>query len=319
MLRYILMAFVLAVALSGPAKADAARKWDVGCRDGGYLRGMGLSDVWAAMDAIGISRVEVKVQNDLSCPGLFENGKTPYRLDTTQACQQLRKKLAEKKKSIAAFCCVATLEKGKSDEDSVAWIEKIAEAARDLGRPVIMIPIVGGGFSDEEFVERATAFVKKLVPIAERYDVQITLENLGHYWNRREILEPVLKAVPTDRFGLALDITNMYWFGHPLSKLYDLATTFAPYVRYVHVKNVKYPEEKREVQRPEGWQYGKYTAPVREGDVDFRRIIAILRKAGYRGDLTLEDDSLGKFDAAGRKKVLRDDVKLLREIIVEME
>ena len=319
MLKVLFVACVLAVTLPAVMRADTAKKWDVGCRDGGYLRGMGFSDVWAAMDAIGISRVEVKVSGDLSCPGLFENGKTPYRIDTTQAVQQLRRKLAEKKKSIAAFCAVVRLEKGKSDEGNVEWIEKIAKAAVDLGRPVIMIPVVGSGFSDEEFVKRSIGFVRRLAPIAERHGVQLTLENLGHYWNRREILEPVLKAVPSDRVGLALDITNMYWFGHPLSELYELAATFAPYVRYVHVKNVKYPEEKREVKRSEGWQYGRYAAPVKEGDVDFRRILTVLGKAGYRGDLTLEDDSLGKFDAAGQKRVLQEDVQLLRDIIAEMK
>ncbi len=318
-MKFVIAALVLAPVVCCAAEIETGRNWDVGCRDGGYLRGMGLSDVWAAMDAIGISRVEVQVQRDLSCPGLFENGKTPYRIDTPQAVQQLSQQLAEKKKSISAFCTVARLQKGKSDEDTVAWLEKIAKAAVGLGRPVIMIPVVGGGFSDEEFVERATAFVKLLVPIAERHDVQFTLENLGHYWNRREILEPVLKAVPSDHVGLALDITNMYWFGHPLSKLYDLAATFAPYVRYVHVKSVNYPEDRREVQRPEGWEYGKYAAPVKQGDIDFRRIITLLSKAGFRGDLTLEDDSLGKFDAAGQKRVLREDVQLLREIIAEMK
>jgi sugar phosphate isomerase/epimerase len=318
MLRFFLAMFALTLASAVAMKAGAAEKWDVACRDGGYLQGMGLSDVWSAMEAIGISRVEVRVSEDLSCPGLFENGSAPYRIDTPPARGSLRQKLAEKKKSIAAFCAVVRLEKDKSDDAAVEWIEKIARAAIDLERPVIVVPIVGGGFSDEEFVERATGFVRRLVPVAERYEVQITLENLGHYWNRREILEPVLKAVPSDRVGLALDITNMYWFGHPLSKLYELAATFSPYVRYVHVKNVNYPEERREVQRPEGWQYGKYAAPVKEGDIDFRKIIALLSKAGYRGDLTLEDDSLGKYDAAGQRKVLREDVQLLREIISEL-
>jgi sugar phosphate isomerase/epimerase len=305
------------VALNAASAGEIVKEWNVGCRDGGYLRGMGFKDVWAAMDAIGISRVEVAVEEDFTCPGLFEDGTAPYRIDTPEARRKLRKKLDEKKKSIAAFCAVVSLGKDKSDEEAVAWIGKIAAAALDLGRPVIMVPVVGRGFSDEEFVKRGGELAKKLAAVAERYDVQIALENLGHYWNRKEILEPVLKAVPTNRVGLALDITNMYWFGHPLSEIYELAENFAPYVRYVHVKNVQYPDEKRDVQRPEGWEYGKYAAPVREGNIDFRKIVAMLRKAGYRGDLTLEDDSLGKFDAAGQKKVLQDDVQLLREIIAE--
>jgi sugar phosphate isomerase/epimerase len=317
--RFLVLAFALALPLFFAITAGAARNWDVASRDGSYLQGMGLKDVWTAMDAIGISRVEVRVSNDLSCPGLFEDGEAPYRIDTAQARQRLRRKLAEKKKSIAAFCAVARLEKGKSDEDTVEWIEKIAKAALDLGRPVVMIPVVGSGFSDEEFVKRATGLVQKLAPIAQRYEVQITLENLGHYWNRKEILEPVLKAVPSDRVGLALDITNMYWFGHPLSTIYELASTFAPYVRYVHVKNVRYPEEKRQIQRPEGWQYGKYAAPVKEGDIDFRKIIALLKDAGYRGDLTLEDDSLGKFDAPGQKRVMGENVQFLKQIIAEIK
>jgi len=319
MLRLVIIASAMCVAWNAAIAGETGKQWNVGCRDGSYLKGMGSKDIWAAMDAIDISRLEVSVEEDLACPGIFENGAAPYRIDTPEARQRLRKKLEEKKKSIAAFCAVVSLGKDKSDEESAAWVEKIAIAAVDLDRPVIMVPVVGRGFSDEEFVRRATGLAKSLCVIAERHDVQIALENLGHYWNRREILEPVLKAVPTNRVGVALDIANMYWFGHPLTKLYELAENLAPYVRYAHVKNVKYPDDKKEVQRPEGWEYGKYAAPVREGDIDFRKIGAALRKAGYRGDLTLEDDSLGKFDAAGQKKVLQDDVQLLREIIAGMK
>jgi sugar phosphate isomerase/epimerase len=317
--RFARRGLVIAVALALCGAAAAAEKWQVGSRDGGYLRGMGCADVWSAMDALDITRIEVAVSGDLSCPGLFENGTTPYRIGSPEDCERLRQKLAEKKKSISAFCAGVGLEKGKSDEANLERIDRIAAAAALLGRPVIMIPVGARGFSDEELVERAVAFVKGLAQIAERHNVQLTLENLGHYWNRREVLEPVLKSVPTNRVGLALDITNMYWFGHPLSHLYELAETFAPYVRYVHVKSIQYPEDKREVRRTEGWEYGKYTAPVRQGDIDFHRIITLLGKAGCRGDLTLEDDSLGKFDADGRKKVMRDNVQFLRDIISRME
>src|SRR5262249_32750165 len=145
--------------------------------------------------------------------------------------------------------------------------------------------------------------------------VQIVIENLGRYWNRPEILEPVLRESTPERVGLLLDITNMYWYGFPLDRIYELTRQFAPFVRYMHIKNIRYPADQRNKQRPPGWEYGKYAEPVRTGDIDFARILDIVAKTGYVGDLTIEDDSLPHFDANGKKKVLADDVDYLRDLI----
>jgi sugar phosphate isomerase/epimerase len=107
----------------------------------------------------------------------------------------------------------------------------------------------------------------------------------------------------------------MYWYGHPLDKLYGFAETLAPYVRYCHAKNERYPDDQKNVQRQPGWEYGKYAVSIRDGDIDFRRILRIYAKGGFKGTVTIEDDSLGKLDEAGKKKTLIDDVKFLREII----
>ena len=73
---------------------------------------------------------------------------------------------------------------------------------------------------------------------------------------------PLMEAVPDDEVGLALDITNMYWFGYPPAKIYELAKTFAPHTRYAHAKNIKYPPAEREKQRTPGWQYSKYAEAI---------------------------------------------------------
>ena len=96
-----------------------------------------------------------------------------------------------------------------------------------------------------------------------------------------------------------------------LFSIYELANHFAPYVRYVHVKNVRYPEDQREVRRPEGWEYIKYAEPVKSGDLDFGKIIAFYYEAGYRGVLTLEDDSLGKYKMPELQEVHKHDVELV--------
>jgi len=310
--------FLLGVA--SPA-ATAPPKWDVGIRDP-YLRGFGAPDVWSAADAIGVSQIEAVVNQKMACPYLFEKNGAPYNIGTPEGRAKLKARLAERNKKICAFCAVPSFRKGGSDQPAVEWIGKVAEAARDLGVPVIMVPVPGGnGLSDEEFIARGKRFLGALVPVAERTGVHIALENLQLYWNRLEVVLPVMRSLPSERVGLACDIVNMYWYGHPLNKIYDMAEAVAPYVRhYCHAKNERCPPDKKNVQRRPGWQYGKYATSIREGDIDFRRILNIYAKAGFRGVVTIEDDSLGHHPTPeGKKKVLIDDVKFLRSVIAELE
>jgi sugar phosphate isomerase/epimerase len=311
-------AFPAALLVLGIAvlKADAADagSWGVGIRDV-YLPGLREPSVWAAAKAIGVRRLEVVVDKALTCPGLFEDGAKPYRIDTPENRRILMKALADHEMAISCFCAGIGGGGDGPARDSVQWITQVAEAASDMKVPIVMIPLGYGAKSDDQFVQQSIELLRLLAPVAKRTGVQLAIENLGKYLNRREVVLPILKAVPTGQIGLANDIANMYWFGHPVDMLYDLAKDVAPYVKYVHVKSIKYPADKRDVQRPPGWEYGRYAEPVRTGDIDFKRIIGIYAAGGFKGDLTIEDDSLGKFDADGKRKVLIDDVKLLREII----
>ena len=64
-----------------------------------------------------------------------------------------------------------------------------------------------------------------------------------------------------------------------------------------------------------GWEYGKYNSPIYEGDIDFRRVLKLLRKAGYKNDLCIENESLSKFPAAQRREVLAKEVRYLRKLL----
>jgi len=319
----LMIGALLAAVCVGASQADAAEplynnlKWDVGIREV-YLPGLKQPDVWTAAKAIGVRRLEVVVDKDLACPRLYEGRAKPYRIDTPANRKKLSHALKKHGIEISCFCAVIG-GKDAPNDGHVEWITRATEAAAEMKVPVIMMPLGYRAESDEAYIAKSIRFLKALVPVAKRTGVQLTVENLGHYLNRHEIIVPIMKGVPTDQVGLANDITNMYWFGHPIDTIYDLAKAVAPYVRYVHVKNIKYPSDKRTVQRKPGWKYREYAEPVRTGDVDFRRIIGIYAAAGFKGDLTIEDDCLGKFDAEGKRKVLIDDVKLLREIIKEVD
>jgi sugar phosphate isomerase/epimerase len=109
---------------------------------------------------------------------------------------------------------------------------------------------------------------------------------------------------------------NFYWFGHPLNEVYGIYEKFAPRAFHTHCKNLRYPEDKRNVRREMGWGYKDYAAPVYDGDIDFRRVAAILRKADYRGDLCLEEEYLKirKIPETEQPAVLKREIALLREI-----
>jgi len=289
----------------------------VGIRDG-YLKSMEYKDVWTAAKAIGVGRIEVEVTPELKCPNLYEAGGSIHQIDDPASIDRLRKAIQQHKLTINAFTTVIPLAGEKSPQQIQEWVSQVAKVAQQLKVPVIMMPLIAKGIEDDQFIMKAKEFVKPLEAVADQTGVQLTIENLGHYLNRQEILDPILESLDTKRVALTLDICNMYWFGHPLPKIYELAEHFAPYVRYAHIKNVAYPEEQKWSQRPEGWEYSKYTEPVRTGDLDFKRIVGFYYQAGYRGDLTLEDDSLGKFKMPELREIHRQDIQALRRIIDEL-
>ncbi|HOA75347.1 MAG TPA: TIM barrel protein [Phycisphaerae bacterium] len=309
------------VAESAATRPDS-RKWEVTIRDP-YLRDIGEDTVWAAAKSVGITRLECVLDENLACPYLLEKGAAPYRIDTEENRKILARKLESEGMSIGCFAMVVRLATPVDEQRAAEWIVRAAKAAPGVGCRHIMLPVAivdekGEKVSDERFVTVGRRFVRALDRIAAETGVQLMLENLGHYWNRPEILLPVLRESEPDRVGLLHDVCNMYWFGHPLDKLYSLTQEVAPFVRCVHVKSVKYPTDRRNQQRSPGWEYIKYAEPVPTGDIDFGRILAIYARAGYVGDLCIEDDSLGKFDAAGKKKAIADDVAFLQELIARL-
>jgi sugar phosphate isomerase/epimerase len=286
----------------------------IGIRDG-YLKSMGYKDTWSAAKAIGVRAIEIDLNTDLSCKNLYEADGSGHSIANAAGIQKLKETLKSWKIEVSAFCTVIPIAGEMTPEQVQHWVAATAAGAKELKVPIIMMPLIARGIEDREFIERAQQFVKPLERIAEDTGVQLTIENLGHYLNRKEILEPILKSFRVRHVGLALDICNMYWFGHPLPVLYELAEFFAPYVRYVHVKSVKYPEDQREERRPEGWEYMKYAEPVPTGDLDFSRILKLYYRAGYRGPVTLEDDSLEKYQMPELRQVHIRDRQSLENIV----
>jgi len=300
----------LASATGGGCSAAPAREWPVTCRDV-LFKETGQPDCWAAMALLGIDGAEVDVNPEMECNSLSWPAKK-YSLATEDGIKQVKDAFAEHRRTIAAFCMHNRLDERLEQE--VEWTRKLVKACGALGVSVIRIDVVPRKTKPEEFLPFAIQACRRLCAVAEGTPVRFGIENHGKITNDPEFLDRLFDGVGSTKLGLTMDFLNFYWFGHPLESLYGIYEKFAPRAFHTHCKSVRYPEDQRNVRRTMGWEYGKYSAPIYEGDIDYRRVAALLRKTGYAGVLCLENECLRKFPAAERTGVMQKEIALLRSV-----
>ncbi|PWU17810.1 MAG: hypothetical protein C5B50_10480 [Verrucomicrobia bacterium] len=299
------------LGLESPILASSSKKWPVGCRDL-HLKTAGKPDSWSCMNALGAECTEVDVAQNMTCVHLFHpNGK--YVLASQDGIKRLKDDVGAASCRISAFMMSNELDKDLDKE--LEWTRRLVKVAVDLGVNAIRIDVVPRTIKGkDEFVAFAIKACKQLCQIAEGTPVRFGVENHSTLMNDPVLLQRLFDGVGSEKLGMTLDCANFYWWGHPLNHLYSLYEQFAPRVIHTHCKNIHYPEDKRNIKREMGWEYSKYNCPLYEGDIDFKRITSILRKANYAGDLCVEDESLGKFPEAERGDVVRKEIAALKAL-----
>lgn len=295
---------------AGALTEDSTTSWPVTCRDA-MLRHTGQIDSWSALAAVGADGLEVAVNPDLSLPGLFHPEQSYSAAD-----DESRAVLAAACKQ--AGCRITALAMfnrfDERPEEEIDACVRTARAAHALGILAIRIDVVPRQIAREEFLPFAVRTLSAVMEQTEETGVQFAIENHGNTTNDPEFLAALFEGVGSPRLGLTLDTGNFYWFGHPLSKLYEIYEQFAPRAFHTHCKSINYPAEQRDKQRPMGWEYGKYHVPIDRGDIDFARLIAILRRAGYSNDLCVENEMLGRLEPAEATATLAGEIRMLREL-----
>lgn len=294
-----------AAGASGPGA-----RLPVGCRDA-LLKHCGTADCWEALHGVGAESVELTVSDDMTLGQLPHP--QPYALDTPANIRRLAADAKAAGIRPTALCMANKFDLRPDLE--VELITKSAQAAQALGVKAIRIDIAARKKTEPDaFLSLVVDVLKRTMAAIEPTGVSLGVENHGRTTNDPEFLGKLFAGVGSPRLGLTLDTGNFYWFGHPLSKLYGLFETFAPRVMHTHCKSIRYPADQREAQRPIGFEYAKYNCPVYEGDIDFRRVVATLKRAGYTNDLCIENESLGKFPEGERSKVLAREIAFLKEM-----
>jgi sugar phosphate isomerase/epimerase len=280
------------------------------CRDV-MLPPTGKKSTWSALRAVGSEGVEVQVADDLSLPNLF-HPERKYTLATAAGVRQLAADAKAAGQRITAFLLANQFD--ARPEFEVKWCADVARLAQELGVPAIRIDAVPAKLPKDEFLKVAIDTLTKVMAATESTGVNFGIENHGKVSNDPAFLKAVFDGVGSKRLGLTLDTANFYWFGHPLSKLYQLYEEFAPRTFHTNLKSIHYPAAEREKKRPMGWKYVEYACPIDEGDIDFARVVAILQKAGYRGDLCVEDEFVaGRSPAEATRRVAKQ-IELLKRV-----
>jgi len=325
-IKSLLSAITLSVLLLAPDAFSADKNTEsspmevIVCNP--LLQQLGMASTWDAAKAVGVKAMEISVKSeDLSCASFFVGQEKPYRLDSIENAKKLRKDAQANGIRIPVLCSRIQLDAQTTTAPELS--KKLIEIAPHVGAGLIYFPIVTDSYTkttidDDLFVKNSIAILNDLVKHGEKYNVDIAIENLSVYWNRPEVTRRVLKAFTPEQFNLCLDPTNLYWYGHPRSKIYDIVNEFMPRTKHFHAKNVAHPPEKIDTVRPVGWEYGKNSVPVAKGDINFKTIIPQLYKSGYRGYVSIEDDSLGHYPQEQRASILRQDVRYLQGIIKQL-
>jgi len=304
------------LALEGKASSVSAgkssRKILIAARDH-HLKAKGVRDTWEAAKSIGLEGIEAWMDINRNCSYLLLSG-SPVTLKDKSSLQALSERCRASGIKITAFCLPNRFDRRPKEE--LTWLIDTIEYAAELEIPAVRIDVVPGkNWGDEkEFLKLAAGIIKKALKATSGLPVRLGVENHGRVTNRPEFLSALFEEVGSMRFGLTLDTGNFYWYGFPLNELYKIYERFARRVFHTHIKSINYPHDKENTRRPIGWQYGKWCAPIYEGDIDFRRVYRILKKAGYSNDLCIEDEALGKFPEEDRMGVLRKEVEFLRRI-----
>ncbi|NLG51461.1 MAG: sugar phosphate isomerase/epimerase [Chloroflexi bacterium] len=156
---------------------------------------------------------------------------------------------------------------------SLAGIEQSIETASFLGADTVLVvpAVVTPDVSYEQAWQRSTDAIRQVLPLAEKHQVTLAVENV---WNKF-LLSPVEFAAYVDAFaspfvGAYFDVGNILLYGYPHQWIHTLGTR----ILQVHVKGFD-------------TQAFRFTY-LREGSVDWPRVMAALRDIGYHGYITAE-------------------------------
>jgi len=220
--------------------------------------------------------------------------------------------IEEKATEVKALCEKAGLEiPALSTYLLLGETETIAAALRaaaKMGCALIRViaPDYDGSLPYPSLFDQARRDLAQLEPLCRQTKVKAAVElHMGNITPSASAALRLLEGFSPDSIGVIFDPGNMVCEGMENWKMG--IQILGPYLAHVHVKNGGwfYSEEG-------GWRFD--WAPMKEGIVDWRRVVAALAESGYQGWLAMED-----FADIPVEQRLEEDLTLLRQCLRRVE
>ena len=222
---------------------------------------------------------------------------TPLPGETFEERCELAKKLRERADElgmpIVSYTVNADLYKG-SDEADKAEVERIKrqlDVAKILGAPVLRhdvcwsVPKTGAVRSFDQMLPTIVKNAREITEYAASLGIRTCSENHGYVAQDSDRMERLFNAVNHENYGLLVDIGN---FSCVDEDNVTAVSRVAPYAIHAHAKDFHLSKDKKEgYGQTRGCNYFK-GAILGEGDVDVKRCVEVLKRAGYDGYLSIE-------------------------------
>lgn len=169
-------------------------------------------------------------------------------------------------------------------------LQRCMEAAKILGCNSVRVatPKYDGKEDYVDIFEAVVDGFAKVEKIAKMHDVQATIE--VHKLNiccSASLAHRLVSYFEPDYIGVILDPGEMVCQGYEGWQL--ALELLGPYLSYVHIKNSMWLPDGTAADGTKLWTTG--AAPLKEGFVDWREVVAALNKVGYSGWMAFEDFS----------------------------
>ncbi len=197
---------------------------------------------------------------------------------------------------VVAYSIGANLYQGSAEADAaeVARVKGQVDVAAALGAPVMRhdacwgLNKSGEGRSFDGMLPTVAANARQIAAYAAEKGVRTCTENHGMLAQDSDRMERLFTAVGHDNYGLLVDVGNFSCVDEDNAAA---VSRLAPYAVHVHAKDMLLlPEDAEDVSNTietRGCRHIRCTW-VGNGSVPVKRCLAILKKAGYDGWVSLE-------------------------------
>lgn len=227
--------------------------------------------------------------------------------DPIRRARALRKRCEKHGLAVAGYCVGAELLKPDAEQRAeVDRVRQHIDVAAELGAPTMRHDVTRGPndatgkLTLSQVLKRVVPAVRELTEYGQSVGVVTSLENHGFYLQTPDRVQKLIEAVDHPNFGLTLDLGNWLCLNEdPVAAVRQVGK----YAVMVHAKDF-YIRSKRQVpppapaqgkqpELPAGWIVTPTPIAIRgavagHGQVDLPAQLRLVKRAGYKGYLSLE-------------------------------